>query len=78
MVFLGASINAGNPNWGAFMDSVYWFAVYNSILGAALVILTYICTTLMNMAAYNQVITNLANMYRCMSELFKIITKINF
>ncbi|CAB3248407.1 unnamed protein product [Arctia plantaginis] len=54
MVDLGISLATGAPDWDSFMNSVYWFAVYNSILGAALVILTYISTTLMNMAAYNQ------------------------
>ncbi|CAH1643412.1 unnamed protein product [Spodoptera littoralis] len=39
----------------AFMKSLLNFAIYNSAVGAALVILSYAATTLMNIAAYNQV-----------------------
>ncbi|KAF9409367.1 hypothetical protein HW555_011261 [Spodoptera exigua] len=39
----------------AFMKALLNFAIYNSAVGAALVLLSYAATTLMNIAAYNQV-----------------------
>ncbi|XP_021202654.1 ATP-dependent translocase ABCB1 isoform X2 [Bombyx mori] len=55
MVDFGISVVQENPNGDAFLESLFYFAVYNSIIGILLVIFTYIATVLMNIAAYNQV-----------------------
>ncbi|KAJ8733987.1 hypothetical protein PYW07_014538 [Mythimna separata] len=39
----------------AFLRDLLFFAVYNSVIGALLILLTYAATTMMNIAAYNQV-----------------------
>lgn len=57
MVDYGISIFEGAPNADAFLDSLQWFAIYNCIVGALLILLSYAATTLMNIAAYNQVKT---------------------
>lgn len=55
MVDYGISIVMGAPDADQFLNSLFYFALYNSIVGALLIILSYAATTLMNMAAYNQV-----------------------
>ncbi|CAG9786831.1 unnamed protein product [Diatraea saccharalis] len=55
MVQYGISLILGDPQGDQFMQAVTDFAIYNSIVGAALVILSYIATVLMNTAAYNQI-----------------------
>ena len=56
MVEFGISVQAGEPKVQVFLDAIRDFAIYNSIVGAVLVILSYAATVLMNIAAYNQVI----------------------
>ncbi|XP_075982316.1 multi drug resistance 50 [Anticarsia gemmatalis] len=55
MVDYGKSLAAGTPDPDSFMESMFWFAIYNVITGVVLVVLSYAATTLMNIAAYNQV-----------------------
>lgn len=55
MVEYGRSVWEGAPNTDQFMQDLLWFAIYNSITGALLIVLSYAATTLMNIAAYNQV-----------------------
>nr|QCO93567.1 ATP-binding cassette subfamily B member 1 [Chilo suppressalis] len=55
MVNYGISLFVGNPEREQFMQAVTDFAIYNCIVGAAIVILSYTATVLMNIAAYNQV-----------------------
>lgn len=56
MVEFGISVQEGEPKNQMFLDAVQKFAIYNSILGAILVLLSYAATVLMNVAAYNQVL----------------------
>lgn len=59
MVDYGISLVIGSPANDEFLRAMAEFAIYNSILGAGLVLFTYIATVLMNISAYNQVnITN--------------------
>lgn len=54
----------------SFMKSLLNFAIYNAAVGAALVVLSYAATTLMNIAAYNQVrIPTLSCLYAPSSSL---------
>lgn len=55
MVDYGVSVKSGTPEDDVFLKALLNFAVYNCILGVVLVILSYIATVLMNMAAFNQV-----------------------
>ncbi|XP_045772546.1 ATP-dependent translocase ABCB1-like isoform X2 [Maniola jurtina] len=55
MIDFGRSVNEGTPKVDAFLQATKTFAIYNSLVGVALVILTYIGTVLMNISAYNQV-----------------------
>ncbi|KAG6459009.1 hypothetical protein O3G_MSEX011164 [Manduca sexta] len=64
MVDYGISIVIGSPNNDAFLEAMWYFAIYNTILGVALVALSYLATVLMNLSAYNQV-------YRIRQEYLK-------
>lgn len=55
MVEFGISVQVGEPRTQVFLNAVRDFAIYNSIVGAVLVVLSYAATVLMNIAAYNQV-----------------------
>ncbi|CAH0600439.1 unnamed protein product [Chrysodeixis includens] len=55
MVEFGKSVIAGAPDTDQFMSDLFWFAIYNTITGALLIVLSYAATTLMNISAYNQV-----------------------
>ncbi|XP_063825682.1 ATP-dependent translocase ABCB1 [Ostrinia nubilalis] len=55
MVDYGISLQIGQPDPDSFKTAFTEFAIYNCIVGAALVILSYTATVLMNIAAYNQV-----------------------
>lgn len=55
MVDYGISIIMGNPANDDFLNAMAQFAIYNSILGAFVILLSYIATVLMNISAYNQV-----------------------
>lgn len=56
MVNFGISVVIGLPEPDVFLDAVTEFAIYNSIVGAILVVFSYFATILMNIAAFNQVI----------------------
>lgn len=49
------SIFDGDPQGDIFLAAVRDFAIYNSIVGAVLVVLSYAATVLMNISAFNQV-----------------------
>ncbi|XP_045448213.1 ATP-dependent translocase ABCB1 [Melitaea cinxia] len=55
MVNFGISVVIGLPEPDVFLDAVTEFAIYNSIVGAILVVFSYFATILMNIAAFNQV-----------------------
>lgn len=55
MVDYGISLILGQPDTDTFRTAFTNFAIYNSIVGAALVIFSYLATVLMNIAAFNQV-----------------------
>ncbi|XP_049873104.1 ATP-dependent translocase ABCB1-like [Pectinophora gossypiella] len=64
MVDYGISLILGIDGSEAFLRAILVFAIYNCIIGAVLIILSYGATVLMNMAAYNQV-------YRIRQAYFK-------
>ncbi|KAG7308521.1 hypothetical protein JYU34_005733 [Plutella xylostella] len=64
MVDYGISVSIGMPDNEGFMSAVETFALYNTIVGIAIVLLSYAATTLMNIAAYHQV-------YRIRQEYLK-------
>ncbi|XP_053599617.1 ATP-dependent translocase ABCB1-like isoform X2 [Plodia interpunctella] len=55
MVDYGISLNEGNPADDVFLEAVMYFAIWNSVIGVLLVILSYLSTVLMNTAAFNQI-----------------------
>ena len=59
MVDYGRSLyDTSIPNEQAgeeFLQDLFFFAIYNVIVGVLLIALSYAATTLMNIAAYNQV-----------------------
>ncbi|KAI8436928.1 hypothetical protein MSG28_010354 [Choristoneura fumiferana] len=55
MVDYGISVILEMPNDDAFLIAIRDFAIYNCILGVALVVLSYLATVLMNISAFNQV-----------------------
>ncbi|XP_013164675.1 PREDICTED: multidrug resistance protein 1A-like [Papilio xuthus] len=55
MVDFGISVIVGNPQNDVFLKDLSFFAIYNCLLGVALVVLSYGATVLMNTAAFNQV-----------------------
>lgn len=55
MVDYGISVRNGTPKADVFLEATRSFATYYSLLGVAIVILTYVGTVLMNMSAYKQV-----------------------
>lgn len=57
MVNFGISVQLGDPQTQVFLDAVRDFAIYNSVVGAVMVVFSYAATVLMNIAAYNQVNT---------------------
>ncbi|CAH2096061.1 unnamed protein product [Euphydryas editha] len=64
MVNYGVSVVIGQPQPDVFLDAITEFAIYNSVVGAILVIFSYLATVLMNIAAFNQV-------YRIRQEYLK-------
>ncbi|CAH2048677.1 unnamed protein product, partial [Iphiclides podalirius] len=55
MVDYGISVIMGEPQNDEFLRDVGLFALYNCLVGAILVTLSYAATVLMNVSAYNQV-----------------------
>ncbi|XP_073956573.1 ABC transporter B family member 3-like [Choristoneura fumiferana] len=55
MVDYGISVILEMPDDDAFLIAIRDFAIYNCILGVALVVLSYLATVLMNISAFNQV-----------------------
>ncbi|XP_026765038.2 ATP-dependent translocase ABCB1-like isoform X1 [Galleria mellonella] len=55
MVLYKFSIDAGFPDDDGFLSAIKSFAIWNSVVGALVVILSYSATVLMNKAAYNQI-----------------------
>lgn len=55
MVDYGISVVINNPQPDIFLSDVRDFAINNSVVGAIVVLLSYIATVLMNISAYNQV-----------------------
>ncbi|XP_061383690.1 ATP-dependent translocase ABCB1-like [Danaus plexippus] len=64
MVDYGISVVINNPQPDIFLSDVRNFAINNSVVGAIVVLLSYIATVLMNISAYNQV-------YRVRQEYLK-------
>ncbi|XP_039753186.1 ATP-dependent translocase ABCB1-like [Pararge aegeria] len=64
MVDYGISLIIGVPAGDVFLEAVRDFAIYNSIIGAVIVVLSYAATVLMNISAFNQV-------YRIRQEYLK-------
>ncbi|CAG9561787.1 unnamed protein product [Danaus chrysippus] len=64
MVNYGISLIVEDPQPDIFLEAVQEFAIYNAVLGIAIVILSYIATVLMNITAFNQV-------YRIRQEYLK-------
>lgn len=56
MVNYGFGLEIGIPGDDAFLLAIKEFAIYNSVVGILLVILSYAATVLMNIAAFNQVL----------------------
>lgn len=63
MVNFGISVVIGLPQPDVFLDAVTEFAINNSIVGAILVVFSYLATILMNIAAFNQVIFEIFPLY---------------
>nr|XP_049698231.1 ATP-dependent translocase ABCB1 isoform X1 [Helicoverpa armigera]XP_049698232.1 ATP-dependent translocase ABCB1 isoform X2 [Helicoverpa armigera] len=55
MVAYGSSIRDGNPDPDTFLEALMFFAIYNTVTGVVLIVLSYAATVLMNIAAYHQV-----------------------
>ncbi|VVC86623.1 unnamed protein product [Leptidea sinapis] len=55
MVDYGRSVIMGAPEPDVFLTAVRDFAIWNSVVGIVLVILSYSATVLMNFAAFNQI-----------------------
>ncbi|CAK1551194.1 unnamed protein product [Leptosia nina] len=55
MVDFGISVIQGNPQGDVFLIAVRDFAIWNSVVGLVVVLLSYAATVLMNFSAYNQV-----------------------
>nr|XP_032517288.1 ATP-dependent translocase ABCB1-like [Danaus plexippus plexippus] len=55
MVNYGISIVVNDPQPDIILRDVQDFAIYNSVVGAIIVVCSYIATVLMNISAYNQV-----------------------
>ncbi|XP_038209704.1 ATP-dependent translocase ABCB1-like [Zerene cesonia] len=55
MVNFGISAIVGQPDGDTFLAAVQNFAIWNSVVGVVLVILSYGATVLMNYSAFNQV-----------------------
>ncbi|KAM3965199.1 ATP-dependent translocase ABCB1-like [Aphomia sociella] len=64
MVNYGTSLKNGSPEDDVFLDAIRFFAIWNSVVGIVFIVLSYIATVLMNIAAYNQV-------YRIRQEYLK-------
>ncbi|XP_052753334.1 ATP-dependent translocase ABCB1-like [Galleria mellonella] len=55
MVDYEMSLKKGIPEDDVFLDSLRFFALWNSAAGLVFVVLSYIATVLMNIAAFNQI-----------------------
>ncbi|KAL4715421.1 hypothetical protein ACJJTC_015324, partial [Scirpophaga incertulas] len=64
MVSYGISVQIGQPQGEEFLRAVSEFAIYNSVVGAVVILVSYTATVLMNITAYNQV-------YRIRQEYLK-------
>ncbi|KAM3965254.1 ATP-dependent translocase ABCB1-like [Aphomia sociella] len=64
MIDYGISLNNGLPEDDVFLDALKFYAIWNSAVGAVFIVLSYLATVLMNLAAHNQV-------YRIRQEYLK-------
>lgn len=81
MVNYGISIVVNDPQPDIILRDVRDFAIYNSVVGAIIVVCSYIATVLMNISAYNQVNMMYKSIifdFHSIQNKYKINLKCNF